>query len=107
MPRLYVRNGSPPAELKEVVGTLKGILDISRIQVNPTHGSITLRGTPDQMVLAQKLITDIDKPKAEVVIDIAVLEINRDRLRTLGTTVSTHTDIAPKTSTASAAALGH
>jgi len=107
MTTFYVRNASTPAELQEVVGTLKGILDISRIQVNPTHGSITLRGTPDQMVLAQKLITDIDKPKAEVVIDIAVLEISRDRLRTLGTTVPTHTDIAPKTSTASAVALGH
>jgi len=36
----------------------EGMLDIARIQVNPTHGTITLRGTPDQMVLAQKLITD-------------------------------------------------
>ena len=93
MTTFYVRNASTPAELQEVVGTLKGILDISRIQVNPTHGSITLRGTPDQMVLAQKLITDLDKPKAEVVIDIAVLEVNRDRMRTVGTVVPTHTDI--------------
>src|SRR6266705_5715069 len=93
MTTFYVRNASTPAELQEVVGTLKGILDIARIQVNPTHGSITLRGTPDQMVLAQKLITDLDKPKAEVVIDIAVLEVSRDRLRTLGTTVPTHTDL--------------
>src|SRR6266853_1853446 len=93
MTTFYVRNASTPAELQEVVGTRKGILDISRIQVNPTHGSITLRGTPDQMVLAQKLITDLDKPKAEVVIDIAVLEVNRDRMRTVGTVVPTHTDI--------------
>src|SRR6266852_6123371 len=107
MTTFYLRNASTPNELQEVVNTLKGILDISRVQVNPTHGAITLRGTPDQLVLAQKLISDIDKPKAEVVIDIAVLSISRDRLRTLGTTVPTHTDIAPKTSTASAVALGH
>src|SRR6266849_14142 len=93
MTTFYVRNASTLAELNEVVVTLKGILDISRIQVNPTHGSIPLRGTPEQMVLAQKLITDIDKPKAEVVIDIAVLEISRDRMRTVGTVVPTHTDI--------------
>jgi general secretion pathway protein D len=107
MTTFYVRNASTPAELNEVVGTLKGILDINRIQVNPTHGTITLRGTPDQMVLAQKLITDLDKPKAEVVIEIAVLEVNRDRMRTLGTTVPTHTDIAFKAPTAATVTLGH
>ncbi len=77
-----------------MVGTLKGMLDITRIQVNPSHGTITIRGTPDQLVLAQKLITDIDKPKAEVMIDIAVLEVSRDRLHAIGTTVPTSTSIA-------------
>src|SRR5467141_1074463 len=98
MTTLYLRNASTPSEIQEVVGTLKGILDISRVQVNPTHGAITLRGTPDQMVLAQKLVSDIDKPKAEVVIDIAVLQISRDQVRTLGTVVPTTYSIAPPSS---------
>jgi general secretion pathway protein D len=105
MTTFYVRNASTPAELQEVVGTIKGILDINRIQVNPTHNTITLRGTPDQMVLAQKLITDLDKPKSEVVIDIAVLEVSRDRLRTLGTSVPTSTSIALQAATAGGAGL--
>jgi general secretion pathway protein D len=91
----YVHNASTPAELQEVAGTLKGILDISRAQVNPTHNSITIRGTPDQMVLAEKLLSDMDKPKAEVVIEISVLEVNRDLIRKLGTTVPTSTSISP------------
>jgi general secretion pathway protein D len=103
MMTFYVHNASTPAELQEVVGTLKGILDINRVQVNPTHSSITLRGTPDQMVLAQKLISDLDKPKAEVVIDIAVLEVSRHRLRTLGTTVPTSTSVALQAATAATA----
>jgi general secretion pathway protein D len=94
MSTFYIHNAGTPAELQEIVGTLKGILEISKIQVNPVHNSITLRGTPDQMILAQKLISDLDKPKAEVVIDIAVLEVSSDRLRTLGTTVPTSTSIA-------------
>jgi general secretion pathway protein D len=94
MTTFHVRNASTPAEIQELVGTLKGMLDIARIQVNPTHGTITLRGTPDQMVLAQKLITDLDKPKAEVVIDIAIMEVSTDRLHTIGTTVPTSTSIA-------------
>ena len=94
MTTFHVRNASTPAEIQELVGTLKGMLDIARIQVNPTHGTITLRGTPDQMVLAQKLITDLDKPKAEVVIDIAIMEVSTDRLHTIGTSVPTSTSIA-------------
>jgi general secretion pathway protein D len=100
----YLRNASTPAELQEVVGTLKGLLDIARVQVNPTHSSITLRATPDQMVLAEKLISDVDKPKAEVVIDIEVMQISRDRLSTIGTTVPTSTTVALQA--AGAAATG-
>src|SRR6202521_6393391 len=98
MTTFYLRNASTPKKLQEVVGTLKRILYISRVQVKPTHSATTLRGTPDQMVLAQKLVSDIDKPKAEVVIDIAVLQISRDQLRTLGTTVPTTFSIAPPSS---------
>jgi len=95
----YLRNASTPAELQEVVGTLKGILDINRIQVNPTHSAITLRGTPDQMVLAEKLIDDVDKPKGEVVIDIAVMEISKTHLTNIGTVVPTSDSIAVQAAT--------
>jgi general secretion pathway protein D len=105
MKTFYLQNASTPSELQEVVGTLKGMLDISRIQVNPTHSSITMRGTTDQMVLAEKLISDADKPKAEVVIDIAVMEINRDRINTIGTTVPTTDSIALQAAGGAAAGL--
>jgi general secretion pathway protein D len=100
MKTFYLHNASTPAELQDVVGTLKGLLEINHIQVNPTHSSITLRGTTDQLVLAEKLISDNDKPKGEVVLDVAVMEVNRDHLNTLGTTVPTSTSLTP-TSTSS------
>jgi general secretion pathway protein D len=52
--------------------------------------------------LAQKLITDLDKPKAEVVIDIAIMEVSTDRLHTIGTTVPTSTSIALQAAAAGA-----
>jgi general secretion pathway protein D len=109
MKTFYVRNVSTPAELQEVAGTLKGLLEISRIQVNPTHSSITVRGTPDQLVLAEKLIADSDKAKPEVMIDIAVLQVSRDRSNTLGAIVPTHTDITPVAGKATAGTVqfGH
>jgi general secretion pathway protein D len=91
----YLRSASTPTELQDVVGTLKGILEINRIQVNPTRNSITVRATPDQLVLAEKLIADADKAKGEVVIDIAVMEVSRQRLNTWGTTVPTSTTVTP------------
>ena len=84
MKAFYLRNVSTPAELQEAANTVRGLLDVSRVQLIPAQNAIVLRGTPDQMVLAEMLLADIDKPKAEVVINIAVLEVSRDRVRTLG-----------------------
>jgi len=95
MKTFFLRNASTPAELQEVVGTLKGMLEISRIQVNPTRSSITVRGTPDQLVLAEKLIAEADKAKAEVIIDVAVMEVDRTRINNMGTTLPTSTTITP------------
>jgi general secretion pathway protein D len=106
MKTFYLQNTSSTADLQEVVGTLKGMLDITRIQTNVTHSSITMRATPDQMVLAEKLISDFDKPKSEVIIDIAVLEVNRDHILNLGTTMETSTTISPATVAGTAAGGG-
>ena len=93
MKTFYLRNAATPADLQQAAGTLKSILDITRIQTTPEQKSLTLRGTPDQMVLAQKLLADIDRPKAEVVIDVEVLEISRDKTRTLGTNPPTSASV--------------
>jgi general secretion pathway protein D len=93
MKTFYLRNVSNAAELQEAATTLKGILDVTRIQLIPQQNAMILRGTTDQMVLAQKLLTDIDKPKPEVVIDIAVLQVSRSRIRTIGVNPPTSANI--------------
>ena len=89
MKTFYLHNAATPADLQQAAGTLKAILDITHIQVTPDQRSLTLRCTPDQMVLAQKLLGDIDKPKSEVVIDVMVLEVSSDKIRNLGTNLPT------------------
>jgi general secretion pathway protein D len=93
MKTFYLRNSATPADLQQAAGTLKAILDISHIQLTPEQRSLTLRCTPDQMVLAQKLIGDIDKPKAEVMIDVMVMEVSRDKLHTIGTNPPTSASV--------------
>jgi general secretion pathway protein D len=80
----YLSNLSQPTELQDVVNALRQILEISRIQPLPSEGALVVRGTPDQVALAQKLVGDLDKSKPEVMVDVAVLQINRDKKRTLG-----------------------
>jgi len=94
MKTFYLKNVSNASELQEAANTLKGILDVTRIQLVPKQNALILRGTTDQMVLAQKLLTDIDKAKPEVVIDIAVLQVSRSRIRTLGVNPPTSANVA-------------
>jgi general secretion pathway protein D len=90
----YLANLSQPTELQDVVNALRQILEISRIQPLPSQGALVVRGTPDQIALAQKLIGDLDKAKAEVIVDVAVLQINRDKSRTLGINPPTSATVA-------------
>src|SRR4051812_39541443 len=94
MKTFYLRNVSNATELQEAANTLKGILDVTRIQMIPKQNALILRGSSDQMVLAQKLLTDIDKPKPEVVIDIAVLQVSRARIRNLGVNPPTSASVS-------------
>jgi general secretion pathway protein D len=80
----YLSNLSAPTELQDVVNAMRTILEVSRIQQLPSQNAIVVRGTPDQVALADKLIGDIDKAKPEVVVEVAVLQVTRDKIRTLG-----------------------
>jgi general secretion pathway protein D len=90
----YLANLSQPTELQDVVNAMRQILEISRIQPLPSQGAIVVRGTPDQIALAQKLIGDLDRAKPEVIVDVAVLQINRDKSRTLGINPPTSATVA-------------
>jgi general secretion pathway protein D len=67
-----------------VVTGLRQLLDLRRVQQVNAQNAIVIRDTPDKLVLASKIIRDIDKAKPEVLIHVQVLSANRDRLRNLG-----------------------
>jgi general secretion pathway protein D len=90
----YLSNLSQPTELQDVVNAMRTILEVSRIQQLPSQGAIVLRGTPDQVALAQKLVDDLDKAKPEVLIDVAVMEVSRDKMKQLGISPPTNVSVA-------------
>src|SRR5712691_5552388 len=90
----YLANLSQPTELQDVVNAMRTILEVSRIQQLPSQGAIVVRGTPDQIALAQKLIEDLDKAKPEVIVEVAVMQVSRDRIRNLGISPPTSATVA-------------
>jgi len=90
----YLSNLSQATELQDVVNAMRTLLEVSRIQQLQSQNAIIVRGTPDQIALAQKLVDDLDKAKPEVVIDIVVMQVSKDRTRTLGITPPTSTSIS-------------
>ena len=80
----YLSNTVQPQDLTEIVTGLRSLLDIKRVQQLNSQNAIIVRDTPDRLMLAEKMIDDVDKAKPEVVVQVEVLEARTDRLRDLG-----------------------
>ncbi len=80
----YLSNVTQPAELTEVAQTLRNLLEMLKLQQVTAQNAIVVRDTPDKVAVAEKIIADIDKSRAEIVIDVAVLQVRRDRSREIG-----------------------
>jgi general secretion pathway protein D len=86
MKTFYLTNTVKDTEITEITQVLRNMLEnVKLMQVN-SQNAIVIRCTPDQMAVAEKIIADIDKAKAEVVIDVTVLAVERDLSKTLGIT---------------------
>jgi len=98
----YLSNSSQPNDGNEILTGLRLLLDPSvKLYLVPSQNAIVMRATTDQLLLAEKLINDFDRARPEVVVDVAVLEVNRDKIRNLGITLPTSIGIAPQLPTTS------
>ncbi len=72
------------ADVKDVQVLLRTLLDARQIAQNDRLNAITIRDTPERVQVAQKIIEANDKAKSELIIDVELLEVNRNLLRSLG-----------------------
>ena len=72
------------ANLEEAVNLLRLVLDVRRLSAVTATRSLSIRDTPERVAAAARLITAIDKAPPEVVIDVELLEVDRQRLRDYG-----------------------
>ncbi len=97
----YLTNVSQQNDANEVLVALRNLLDPSvKIYLVASQNAIIVRATSDELILAEKLINDLDRTRPEVVIDVAVLEVSRQLERNLGITLPTSFGLTPQYSNA-------
>ena len=80
----YLANTAQQNDLNDIQTALRNLLVNAKLYGVPSQSAIVMRATPDELLLAQKLINDLDKSRPEVVVDVALLEVNRNKTRTIG-----------------------
>ena len=85
----YLQNVTQPQDLQELATNIRALTDIRRVFTSNAQNAIIVRGTADQVALAEKIVHDLDRPKSEVVIDVFVMEANKVRTRDLAAAIAT------------------
>src|SRR4029079_3198056 len=78
------------SEVKDMMTILRSLVDAKKIATNEQLNAIILRDTADKVKVAERIIQANDKSKAEVVVDVELLQINTGRLRDLGAALSSY-----------------
>lgn len=90
----YLSNISTPTDLQDITNVLRQVLELQKMQQVNSQNAIIIRDTPDKVAMAEKLINDLDKGKPEVIVDIAIMQVRRDKLRNLGVTPPASASVA-------------
>ena len=84
MQTFYLTNAWQQNDLNDVQTALRNVMPNAKVYGVQSQNAIVMRATPDELLLAQQLIDDLDKARGEVVVDIAVLEVSKNWERNLG-----------------------
>jgi general secretion pathway protein D len=72
------------AQMLNLVLRVPGLAIIPTIAPNKTRNTITVRGTAALVSIMERVVEANDRPPAEVVLDVTILEVNRDRAKEFG-----------------------
>ncbi len=82
----HLSNPLADADRTAMTTAMKTVLRMQNVVDSKDSNSIILRDTPEKVAAAEELIRSLDLGKAEVLVDVTILEANRDRMRNLGLT---------------------
>jgi general secretion pathway protein D len=82
----YLTNVATPQEMQEIMTAIRGLTDLRRMFPVNSINALVIRGPEAKLALAEKVINDVDKPRAEVLIDVLVIETSKSKTREIGIT---------------------
>ncbi len=72
------------ADVTETIDLLRLVLDLRRIAPVTATNAVSVMDTPERLEAAARLVQTIDKARAEVVIEVQLLEVDRQTMRDYG-----------------------
>jgi general secretion pathway protein D len=72
------------ADLKETIDLLRVVLGARRVAPIPGTNALTINDTPDKVAAAERIVGIVDKRRAEVVVEVQILEVSRNKLKEYG-----------------------
>lgn len=82
------------ADPKHVQNMIKTILKTKDIYVDERSNAVVIRDTAAVIRLAEKLVTSMDQPESEVMLEVELLDIDRNRALDLGIDWPTSVDVS-------------
>ena len=77
-------SASGPEDVTEMLRVLREMTGTTHIELDTRSRTITLRDTPERLAVAGELIRQVEKARGEVMLEIELLEVDRDTARKLG-----------------------
>ena len=84
----YLNNVLTAQEIQEIVTAVRTVAEIQKIFTYQAQNAIIVRAEADKVALAEKIIADLDKPKAEVLVDVMVMQVSKAKERDLAAAVA-------------------
>jgi len=81
---ILLPSSETPEQMTEMLRMVRDITGITRSELDTNSRTITLRASPQAIAVASDLIGNLEQPTGEVVLEIEVLEVDRNRARQLG-----------------------
>jgi general secretion pathway protein D len=72
------------AEVKDTIDLLRVVLGARRVAPVPGVNAITINDTPEKVAAAERIVEMVDKRRAEVVVEVQILEVSRNKLKDYG-----------------------
>lgn len=94
----YLSNVSQQNDLNDVLTALRNVMNTAKMYGLPSQNAIVVHGTPDELFVAKRMIAALDRPKPEVLVDVWVMEVSRDKIRNIGLSMPTSLSVSASSS---------